>query len=162
MLSKSDVSPSFQDYQLEAAISKIYASEAAWFVTDEAIQVLGGMGYMREAGLEKVMRDPPTAPECGCLSNCDNHIYAYSITAKPLLVKDYCDPGNYFKKENRADYRFVVGEKLAIKLESASRRSVVYGVTFKFPQGKREAITQREKKNKRFHAEFRILHTLCP
>ena len=42
---------------------------------------------------EKVMRDPPTAPECGCLSNCDNHIYAYSITAKPLLVKDYCDPG---------------------------------------------------------------------
>ncbi len=26
-------------------------------MTDEAIQVLGGMGYMREAGLEKVMRD---------------------------------------------------------------------------------------------------------
>ena len=24
---------------------------------DEAIQILGGMGYMREAGLEKVMRD---------------------------------------------------------------------------------------------------------
>ena len=28
-----------QDYQLEAAISKVFASEAAWFVTDEAIQV---------------------------------------------------------------------------------------------------------------------------
>merc|ERR1719411_2089601 len=47
----------YQDYQLEAAISKIFASEAAWFVTDEAIQVLGGMGYMRDCGLEKVTRD---------------------------------------------------------------------------------------------------------
>merc|ERR1711981_1173386 len=45
------------DYQLEAAISKIFASEAAWFVTDEAIQVLGGMGYMRDTGLEKVLRE---------------------------------------------------------------------------------------------------------
>merc|ERR1712077_67649 len=45
------------DYQLEAAISKVYASEAAWFVTDEAIQVLGGMGYMRDCGLEKILRD---------------------------------------------------------------------------------------------------------
>eukprot|EP00092_Neocalanus_flemingeri_P031376 GFUD01034079.1.p1 GENE.GFUD01034079.1~~GFUD01034079.1.p1 ORF type:complete len:647 (-),score=148.34 GFUD01034079.1:125-2065(-) len=47
----------YEDYQLEAAISKIFASEAAWFVTDEAIQILGGMGYMRSMGLEKVMRD---------------------------------------------------------------------------------------------------------
>ncbi|NWI11656.1 ACADV protein, partial [Crypturellus soui] len=45
------------DYQLEAAISKIFASEAAWHVTDEVIQVLGGMGYMQEAGIEKIMRD---------------------------------------------------------------------------------------------------------
>merc|ERR1719350_454584 len=47
----------YEDYQLEAAISKIFASEAAWFVTDEAIQILGGNGYMRSLGLEKVMRD---------------------------------------------------------------------------------------------------------
>merc|ERR1711981_1298841 len=45
------------DYQLEAAISMIFASEAAWYVTDEAIQICGGMGYMRDTGLEKVMRD---------------------------------------------------------------------------------------------------------
>merc|ERR1712212_1351695 len=45
------------DYQLEAAISKIFASEAAWNVTDEAIQILGGNGYMKALGLEKVMRD---------------------------------------------------------------------------------------------------------
>jgi len=47
----------YDDYQLEAAISKIFASEAAWDVTDEAIQILGGNGYMKALGLEKVMRD---------------------------------------------------------------------------------------------------------
>lgn len=47
----------YEDYQLEAAISKIFASEAAWFCTDEAIQVLGGNGFMKALGLEKVMRD---------------------------------------------------------------------------------------------------------
>ncbi|XP_075213409.1 acyl-CoA dehydrogenase very long chain [Lycorma delicatula] len=45
------------DYHLEAAISKVFASEAAWYVTDEAIQILGGMGFMKDTGLERVMRD---------------------------------------------------------------------------------------------------------
>lgn len=47
----------YTDFQLEAAISKIYASEAAWYVVDEAIQILGGMGFMKSSGLERVMRD---------------------------------------------------------------------------------------------------------
>merc|ERR1719266_1746061 len=47
----------YEDYQLEAAVSKIFASEAAWFVCDEAIQTCGGMGFMRSMGLEKTMRD---------------------------------------------------------------------------------------------------------
>jgi len=45
------------EFQIEAAISKVFASEAAWFCIDEAIQISGGMGYMREWGMEKVMRD---------------------------------------------------------------------------------------------------------
>ncbi|EEB20505.1 Very-long-chain specific acyl-CoA dehydrogenase, putative [Pediculus humanus corporis] len=45
------------DYQVEAAISKCFASESAWTVTDEAIQIMGGMGFMRHSGLEKVLRD---------------------------------------------------------------------------------------------------------
>merc|ERR1711973_845626 len=44
----------YDDYQLEAAISKIFASEAAWFVTDEAIQILGGNGYMRELRIFRI------------------------------------------------------------------------------------------------------------
>jgi len=46
-----------EHYHLEAAISKVFASEAAWYVCDEAIQILGGMGFMKEAGLERVLRD---------------------------------------------------------------------------------------------------------
>merc|ERR1712066_101071 len=45
------------DYGLEAACCKIFSSEAAWWVCDESIQVLGGMGYMRETGLERILRD---------------------------------------------------------------------------------------------------------
>ncbi|GIY36352.1 very long-chain specific acyl-CoA dehydrogenase, mitochondrial [Caerostris darwini] len=47
----------YVDFQLEAAISKVFASEAAWYVVDEAIQILGGMGFMRSPGLERVLRD---------------------------------------------------------------------------------------------------------
>ncbi|XP_014204905.1 very long-chain specific acyl-CoA dehydrogenase, mitochondrial isoform X2 [Copidosoma floridanum] len=46
-----------QEYHLEAAISKVFASEAAWWVCDEAIQILGGMGYMQATGLERILRD---------------------------------------------------------------------------------------------------------
>ncbi|VEN40452.1 unnamed protein product [Callosobruchus maculatus] len=44
-------------YHLEAAISKCFASEAAWYVCDEAIQIMGGMGFMKHTGLERIMRD---------------------------------------------------------------------------------------------------------
>lgn len=46
-----------QEYQLEAAMSKVYGSEAAWYVVDEAIQIMGGMGFMKASGIERVMRD---------------------------------------------------------------------------------------------------------
>uniref|UniRef100_A0A672RTE2 Very long-chain specific acyl-CoA dehydrogenase, mitochondrial n=1 Tax=Sinocyclocheilus grahami TaxID=75366 RepID=A0A672RTE2_SINGR len=45
------------EFQIEAAISKIFASEAAWLVTDECIQIMGGMGFMKDAGVERVLRD---------------------------------------------------------------------------------------------------------
>ena len=40
-----------------AAIAKLTASEAAMWVTDEAVQVFGGYGYMRDYPVEKLMRD---------------------------------------------------------------------------------------------------------
>ncbi|KAF6035974.1 ACADVL [Bugula neritina] len=46
-----------KEFQIEAAISKVYGSEAAWFCCDTAMQILGGMSYMKDTGLERVMRD---------------------------------------------------------------------------------------------------------
>lgn len=41
----------------EAAMCKLYASEIAMEVADEAIQIHGGYGYMREYEVERYMRD---------------------------------------------------------------------------------------------------------
>ena len=41
----------------EIAMAKVFASEMCQFVTDEAIQVLGGMGLMDELPLERMWRD---------------------------------------------------------------------------------------------------------
>jgi len=41
----------------DMAIAKVFASEMCQFVTDEAIQILGGMGLMDELPLERMWRD---------------------------------------------------------------------------------------------------------
>ncbi|MCG3178579.1 MAG: putative acyl-CoA dehydrogenase FadE10 [Phycisphaerae bacterium] len=45
------------DIMLETAISKLFCSEAGWRVIDDAVQVHGGEGYMRDRGLERMLRD---------------------------------------------------------------------------------------------------------
>ncbi|MDH5491484.1 MAG: acyl-CoA dehydrogenase family protein [Myxococcales bacterium] len=45
------------DYAVEAAISKVFASEALWRTVDEGLQIAGGNGYMCEFPYERVMRD---------------------------------------------------------------------------------------------------------
>lgn len=46
-----------KEYAIEAAISKVYASEALWRTADEALQIAAGMGYMKEAPYEQLLRD---------------------------------------------------------------------------------------------------------
>ncbi len=41
----------------EAAIAKLYASETAVYVTDKAMQIHGGYGYMKDYPLERMYRD---------------------------------------------------------------------------------------------------------
>jgi alkylation response protein AidB-like acyl-CoA dehydrogenase len=45
------------DLQVEGAIAKLFASETANRAADDAIQALGGYGYITEFGVEKIKRD---------------------------------------------------------------------------------------------------------
>ena len=47
----------YEDYGVEAAISKVFASECLWRTADEALQIAGGNGFMREFPYERMMRD---------------------------------------------------------------------------------------------------------
>lgn len=46
-----------QPYVQEAAMAKLFASEAAMRATIQAVQILGGYGYIREYPVERFMRD---------------------------------------------------------------------------------------------------------
>lgn len=44
-------------YSLEASMAKLFASETAMYVTHQAVQIHGGMGYSKELPLERYFRD---------------------------------------------------------------------------------------------------------
>jgi alkylation response protein AidB-like acyl-CoA dehydrogenase len=46
-----------KDVSKESAMSKVYATDVAMKVTTDALQVMGGSGYMKEYPVEKMMRD---------------------------------------------------------------------------------------------------------
>ena len=46
-----------QDYDLASSMAKLYASEVAGRVSDQAVQVHGGYGYVKEYHVERLMRD---------------------------------------------------------------------------------------------------------
>jgi acyl-CoA dehydrogenase family protein 9 len=46
-----------EDFSVEAAMSKVFVSEALWQVVDEALQIAGGNGFMKEFPYERVVRD---------------------------------------------------------------------------------------------------------
>jgi alkylation response protein AidB-like acyl-CoA dehydrogenase len=45
------------DYSAEAAATKVFASEALWRGANEALQIAGGNGFMKEYPYERVVRD---------------------------------------------------------------------------------------------------------
>ena len=46
-----------QNYSHVASMAKVYASEVAMRASTQCVQIHGGFGYMREAGVERLMRD---------------------------------------------------------------------------------------------------------
>jgi len=46
-----------KNISLESAMAKVFASDVAMRVTTDAVQIFGGVGYMRDYPVEKMMRD---------------------------------------------------------------------------------------------------------
>jgi alkylation response protein AidB-like acyl-CoA dehydrogenase len=67
-------------YSLEASMAKLFASETAMWVTTEAIQIHGGMGYSKEMPLERYFRDAKITEIYEGTSEIQRLVIARSLT----------------------------------------------------------------------------------
>ena len=61
------------------AMAKVFSSEMCQFVTDEAIQILGGMGYCMEYPMQRFFRDSRLAVLGGGTSEIQRNIIARGL-----------------------------------------------------------------------------------
>src|SRR5207244_12305762 len=52
------VDQGYQEYAVEAAISKVFGTECLWRTADEALQIAGGNGYMRSEEHTSELQSP--------------------------------------------------------------------------------------------------------
>ena len=67
-------------YSMEASMAKLFASESAMYVTTEAIQIHGGMGYSKEMPLERYFRDAKITEIYEGTSEIQRMVIARSLT----------------------------------------------------------------------------------
>lgn len=75
------------DSMAAAAAAKIYSSEAAVECAMEAVQILGGYGYMREYGVEMMARDAKLLTIGGGTNEIQHLIIMGELTQKALGMK---------------------------------------------------------------------------
>lgn len=71
-----------RDYVESAAMAKLYASETAMYCADEAIQIHGGNGYVREYHVERMLRDAKITQIYEGTSEIQKIVIARSILKK--------------------------------------------------------------------------------
>lgn len=81
------------DFSLESAISKIFVSEAIWNLTNEAMQIAGGIGYSRDYPYEHILRDA----RINLIFEGTNEILRAFVALSGIQ-----GPGEYLKKIGKA------------------------------------------------------------
>jgi alkylation response protein AidB-like acyl-CoA dehydrogenase len=79
-LAKMHAKETNQRYSLEASMAKLFASETAMWVTTEAIQIHGGVGYSKELPLERYFRDAKVTEIYEGTSEIQRMVIARSLT----------------------------------------------------------------------------------
>jgi len=79
-LAKTDALMSGARYTLEASMAKLFSSETAMWVTTEAIQIHGGMGYSKELPVERYFRDAKITEIYEGTSEIQRMVIARSLT----------------------------------------------------------------------------------
>jgi len=79
-LAKKAAKETGERYSLEASMAKLYASETAMYVTTEAIQIHGGMGYSKEMPIERYFRDAKITEIYEGTSEIQRMVIARSLT----------------------------------------------------------------------------------
>ena len=79
-LAKQAAKKSGGRYSMEASMAKLFASETAMWVTTQAIQIHGGMGYSKEMPLERYFRDAKITEIYEGTSEIQRLVIARSLT----------------------------------------------------------------------------------
>ena len=78
----SAVDSHLEDAEKLSAVSKFYASDTAMKVTTDAVQILGGYGYMRDYPVERMMRDAKVTQIYGESSGIQRLVVARNLLAE--------------------------------------------------------------------------------